>query len=195
MDALHTAAPRPVERPRVISVATALMAGGIAMFFATLLGTYWLFRSEAANSGAEWIAEGTIPLSGPNMMMLTLAMSAVTMQWAFYSIARNDRANASVALALTMVLGVAVANSQFFLYGQMGLGIADSISAVMIYAISGSFLALLAAAMIYLLIIAFRMLGGLYGPHQHGGVAGAAILWYLTIAVYAVIWYGVYISK
>lgn len=195
MDALHTAVPRPAERPRVVSVSTALMAGGIAMFFAALLGTYWQFRSDAAASGTEWIAEGTIPLTGPNMMMATLVMSAVTMQWAFYAIARNDRVNAYVALGLTIVLGIAVANSQFFLYGQMGLGIADSIQAVLIYAISGSFLALLGVAMIYLLIMAFRTLGGLYGPHQHGGIAGATILWYLTIAVYTVIWYGVYISK
>ncbi len=195
MDTVHTAQPRAVERPRVVSISTALVAGGIAMFFATLLGTYWMLRSEAVAGGTEWIAEGTIPLSGPNMMMATLAMSAVSMQWAFYAVTRNDRVNAYVALGLTMLLGVAVVNSQFFLYSQMELGIADSVQAVLVYAISGSFLALLAVAMVYLLIMTFRTFGGLYGPHQHGGIAGAAILWYLMIAVYTVIWYGVYITK
>jgi heme/copper-type cytochrome/quinol oxidase subunit 3 len=117
------------------------------------------------------------------------------MQWALWAVARNDRANAYVALGLTTLFGVAVINSQYWLYQQMDLGIADSVQAVLIYAISGSFIALLVSAMVYLAVVTFRTLGGQYGPHQHDAVTGAAIYWYVMVAVFAVIWLAVYVTK
>ena len=61
MDALHSAPPRPVERPRVVAVGTAVVAGSVAMFFATLLVVYWLLRAQELAAGNEWLAECTIP--------------------------------------------------------------------------------------------------------------------------------------
>ncbi len=195
MDAIHTAPPRPLEHPRIVAVGTAFASVAVAMFFAGLIATYLILRAQALALGEVWLQEVTIPLQPPNMMMVTMLLSCVAMQWAFWAVARNDRVNAYVALGLTLVLGAAVLNAQYWMYRQMSLGVADSIQAVLIYAITGSFLVLLVAAMVYLTVITFRTLGGQYGPHQHGGVAGAAMFWYVTVIVFAVIWYAVYITK
>lgn len=195
MGAVQAAPPRPLEHPRVVAVGTAFASVAVAMFFAGLLGTYLIMRAQTLSLAEAWLQDVVIPLQPPNMMMVTLLLSCVSMQWAFWAVARNDRVNAYVALGLTLLLGAAVLNAQYWMYRQMSLGIGDSIQAVLIYAITASFLALLVSAMVYLTAITFRTLGGQYGPHQHGGVAGAAMFWYVTVAVFAVIWYAVYITK
>lgn len=195
MDTVHTAPPRPVARPRVVPVGSALVSVGVLMFFAGLFGIYLSLRSETLGAGQEWLQGVPIPLQPPTVMVFTLLLSCFTVQWAFYAVARNDRVNAYVALGLTLLLGGAVINAQFWLYQQMGLVIAESVQAVLIYAISGAFLALLLSAMAYVLVVTFRTLGGQYGPHQHGGIAGATLYWYVMVAVFAVIWYAIYITK
>jgi cytochrome c oxidase subunit 3 len=193
MDAIHVAAVGPVERPRVAAVGTLLASGAVAMFFAGLLGIY-LFQREAIGHAA-WLEGVTIPLGPPSMMMATLGFSCISMQWALWAVARNDRLNAYVALGLTLLFGAAVINSQYWMYQQMALSIGESVQAVLIYAITGSFLAMLVSAMVYLFVVSFRTLGGQYGPHQHDSVTGAAIYWYVMVAIFAVIWIAVYITK
>ena len=43
--------------------------------------------------------------------------------------------------------------------------------------------------------VLFRTLGGQYGPHQHDAVTGVTIYWYVMVAIYAVIWIGLYVTK
>jgi heme/copper-type cytochrome/quinol oxidase subunit 3 len=195
MDAIHTAAPRPVERPRVQAVGATLIAAMAAMFFAAMLGAYLFLRSATLADGGDWLADITIPLQPANVMMATLVASCVTMQWAFYAVARNDRVNAYVALGITVLFGAATINAQYWMYQQMNIGISDSVEAVLIYAITGAYIALLISAMAYVATTTFRTLGGQYGPHQHDGVAGAAIYWYVTVAIFAAIWITIYITK
>ena len=44
-------------------------------------------------------------------------------------------------------------------------------------------------------LMAFRALGGQFTGRDREGVASAAMFWYVTIAVYAVIWYSIFITK
>ena len=46
------------------------------------------------------------------MMLLTLIVSAVTMQWAVSAIKHNDRTNTYLALGVTFLLGFAYINMQ-----------------------------------------------------------------------------------
>jgi cytochrome c oxidase subunit 3 len=193
MDAIHTAPPRPVERPRVTTIGTLLAGAGVAMFFAGLLGVYLLQREEVGRDA--WLEGVNIPVAPPTMILATLVFSCVSMQWSLWAVARNDRLNAYVALGLTMLFGAAVYNSQYWMYQQMQLVVGETIQAVLIYAITGGFLALLTSALAYLAVVTFRALGGQYGPHQHDAVTGVTLYWYLTVAIYFVIWLAVYITK
>jgi cytochrome c oxidase subunit 3 len=165
------------------------------MVFAVLLGIYLEVRTETLAVGGEWLEGFNVPLTPPNVMMVTLALSVVTMQWAHYSIVRSDRVNAYVALGLTMVFGFAFINSQAFMYSIMELGIRDGVQAMFIYVITGAHLAMVLGAMTFVGVAAFRALGGQFTPTQHDAVSAAAIYWYATVGVYAFIWIAIYIHK
>jgi heme/copper-type cytochrome/quinol oxidase subunit 3 len=50
-------------------------------------------------------------------------------------------------------------------------------------------------AMVMVVFVAFRALGGQYSSRNPDAVAAAAVFWDAMVAVYAVIWVGVYIMK
>lgn len=187
--------PPTPARPRLTSIASGFAGGVTAMFFAGLIGFYLTQRAATLGAGQEWLAGSEIPLTQPNVMLFGLLMSVVTMQWAYYSIVRDDRQNAYVALGLTLLFAIAYVNAQAYLYTRMQLVIADSFDAVLVYTITGAHLAITAGAMVYLAVVTFRALGGRYSPTQSDGVAGAAIYWYVVVGIYAVIWYAIYVVK
>ncbi|MET0664563.1 MAG: cytochrome c oxidase subunit 3 [Acidimicrobiales bacterium] len=187
-------APPPAPaRPRVLLVATVLGSSAVVMAFAALIGAYVALR---AGTDGAWLPEGVvIPLSPPNMGAVTLLMSAITLQWARYSIANDDRPNAYVALGLTLVLGLAYINSAVYLFTQMGAAIGRSIPELMLYVIGGFHIATIIAAMVFVALMAFRTLGGQYSGRDSEGIAAAAIFWNASVAIYIVIWYAVYVTK
>jgi cytochrome c oxidase subunit 3 len=190
------APPPEPPRPRVVLVGTAFAAMAAVMTLLSLVGIYIAQRADVLAAGETWLPEGSvIPLTPVNMAALTLVMSMVTVQWAVYSIGNDDRMNANIALGLTLVLGLAYLNSAAYLYTQMSLGIGDTLTGLLIYVISGTHVALTIGAMIFVLLMAFRTLGGQYSSRDREGVAAAAFFWHVTVALYLVIWYAVYIIK
>lgn len=186
------ARPAPA-RPRVLLVGTVLGSSAVVMAFATLIGAYVALR---AGTDGAWLPEGVvIPLSPGNIAAVTLLMSVVTLQWARYAIANDDRSNAYVALGLTLVLGLAYINAIVYLFTQMGAGIANSIPELMIYAISGFHIATVFAAIVFVALMAFRTLGGQYSGRDSEGIAAAAVFWNASVAIFIVIWYAVYVTK
>jgi heme/copper-type cytochrome/quinol oxidase subunit 3 len=190
------APPPEPPRPRVLLVGTAFAAMAAAMAFLALVGVYIAQRADVLATGGTWLPEGSvIPLTPVNMAALTLVMSVVTVQWAVYAIGNDDRVNANVAMGLTLLFGFAYLNSAAYLYTQMNLGIRDSIPGLLIYVLSGTHIALMIGAMIFLLLMAFRTLAGQFSSRDREGVAAAAFFWHVTVALYLVIWYAVYITK
>jgi hypothetical protein len=49
--------------------------------------------------------------------------------------------------------------------------------------------------MVFAALMAFRTLGGQYSARDREGVVAAAIYWYATAFVYAVVWYAVLVTK
>jgi cytochrome c oxidase subunit 3 len=128
------------------------------------------------------------------MQALTLAMSMVTMQWAVHAIVRDDRPHTFVALGVTLLLGAAFVNQSFFLFKQAGVKL-DQPEGPLFYAVTAGSLAMIVAGMIFIALMAFRALGGQFSSRQPDGIAAAAVFWYASCAVYAVVWVAVYIMK
>jgi heme/copper-type cytochrome/quinol oxidase subunit 3 len=189
-------APPPVlPRPRTIFVGTAFATGAVLMFFAGLFGLYVQARHDALASGETWIESGTISLVPGGMMMLTMAMSVVIMQWAVYAIARDDRPHAYLALGLTGLFGVSVITQTVYLYNRMGFVIDETVPALFVYVITGAHLVMLVVAMIFAGLMAFRALAGQFSSRQADGLASAALFWHAMVAVYAVVYYVIYVTK
>lgn len=192
----HALPPATVQRPRVLMIGTAFASAGALMLFAGLLGVYLSRRGELISAGDSWLPDDvTIPLQQPNVLLFTLLASALTMQWAVYAIARNDRVNTYLALALTFIFGIAFVNMQSYLYTLMQFDITANEQAVLVYAISGAHLAMLVVAMVFVALMAFRALAGQESRRQHDGISAAALFWHAAVLVYAVIWLAVYVTK
>lgn len=199
-------APATPARPRLLVTATALASAAVVMMFAGLLGAYVSFRADVITAGETWLPSGVvIPLTQPNMMMITMVFSAVIMVWALYSIKNDDRPNTYIALGLCLIFGIAYISQTAFLLNLMEMPLAvdfaagDEIDTLLrpplFYAIIGSHVVMVLAAMIYLVVMGFRTLGGQYSAKDVEGLYAAGFFWFVTVGVYLVIWYTIYITK
>ena len=178
-------------RRRELLFGTAFATGGVVMVLVTLLGAYLAARNAG---GVDWLANNKIPLTQPNMQMLTMVMSVFTMQWAVHSIARDDRPHAYLALGVTLVLGAAFVNQTTFLFKQAGVTMAQP-EGPLFYAVTGTHFAMVIAGLIFIVLMGFRALGGQFSSRQPDGISAAAVYWYACVATYALVWVAVYIMK
>ena len=193
----HVLPPAPaVQRPRVLVVGAAFAAAASFTVFIGLIGIYLAARVDVVGSGTAWLPEGaTIPLQQPNTMFITLIMSVFTMQWAVAAIAKNDRVNSYLAMGLTLMLGIATIVMTTYLWYLMELDIASGIQGVLIYTITGAHIVMLVLAMIFVALMGLRALGGQFTARQHDGITAAAVFWSARVAVYALIWLSIYVTK
>ena len=193
-----------VGRPRVLLVGTGLAGAGIIVFFAALIGIYLRVRHGVISGPAVdgeapvWFADGqTIPLTPANVAMATMLISCVSMQWAVDAVKNHDRTSAFFALGMTLLFGGAVINATSFLYTQSGFAISggSNPAGLLFYAVTGSHLALIVGALLFVVIMTVRTFGGEYGGHDREGVVAASLIWYLTTGIMLVVWYAVYVTK
>ena len=98
--------------------------------------------------------------------------------------------------AITVIFGLGVINMGAYLYTVMGLDMSvASITPVLIYTITGAHLIMLAGAILFAGLMAFRALGGQYTSRQYDGLSAAALFWHAQVVVFLVIWYAIYITK
>jgi cytochrome c oxidase subunit 3 len=183
--------PPPASRRRELLFATAFVSAGVIMTMLTLVGVYLAAR----NALGETFLEGSkIPLTQGNVQMLTLVMSAITMQWAVYAISRDDRTHAYLALGVTLLLGLAFVNQSTFLFRQANVA-SSAPGGTLFYAVTGTNLAMIVAGLAFIVLMAFRALAGQFSSRQPDGISAAAVYWYACVAMYAVVWIAVYIMK
>lgn len=189
--ASSTSLPATMPRRRELLFGTAFVAAGVSMALLSLIGNYIATRDAA---GLSWLANNQLSLTQPNMQLITLGMSVVTMQWAVWSLTQDDRRHTYLALGATLLLGIAFVNQTTFLYGEAGIAITQP-EGPLFYAVTGGHLAMVIAGLVFILLMGFRVLGGQYSSRQPDGVGAAAVFWYAAVALYAVIWFAVYVQK
>lgn len=188
--------PPEVARPRLLVLATSLVSAAMAMGFVGLLSVYIAQRAEVVAIGERWLPQGVdIPLTQPNFMGVTLAFSLVTIWWALSAVRNNDNGNAYLAFGLSLLFGIAFIAQTAYLFTIMEIEIAAEPRAVLLYAIIGTHIAMTIAAMVFAAMMALRTLGGDYTSRDYEGVLSVAIFWTVTVALYGVMWYAVYIIK
>ena len=190
--------PAPLRRPRQVLVGSTLASVASVAAFGVLFAVYFSLRADVIAGGDTWLPEGTtIPLSPGNVSMITLVMSLVTVQWAVWAAHRRDRQHTYLALGLTVLLGIAHVVQMGYLFTQWNLPLngEGSFQAVLLFTIFGLHLAMVAGALIFLTLMLLRSLGGQLTGHDAEGLSAGALYWYVTVAVFTVIWYGILIVK
>ncbi len=181
--------PRP-HRPRVLLVGTALSLGAVVMLFAGLIG---LYVSERRHS-AKWFPAGSIPLTPANIALFTLLLSIPMVHWAAQAVRNNDRVNSWLSLGLTALLGVAFINATVFIWSNSHIGV-DKAPGLLLYVVTGAHVALVAVALVLIVITAFRTLGDSDVRADAEAVTAVTLSWDVTVAIFAVIWYAIYVTK
>ena len=188
------AAPR--TRGRTVLVATGFAVAGTIMYFAGLFGVYFQQRAQFRAAGTEWIpGDARIELTAPGMIMWTLIISCAVIQWAVYSIARDDRQHALLAIGATLAMGAMVIVQTGWQYTQMGLVADESRAGTLIYTLSISHLVMVIVGMVFVALMGFRALAGQYSSRQTDGIVAASIWWYSLTFIYFILWIGVFIAK
>ncbi len=187
--------PEPA-RPRLLLLATSLVSVAVGMGFMGLIGHYVSERAVVIAAGERWLPDGVvIPLTQPNFMGLTLAFSVITIWWSVAAIKNDDRPNAFIAFAVTLVFGFAFLAQTAYLFTIMQLEILTSERSALIYAIIGAHMVITVIAMGFAAVMALRTLGGEYSSRDYEGVLCSALFWTMMVALYGVMWYAIYITK
>ena len=180
-----------LPRRRQLLFGTTFVAVGVAMFQLALVGMYMAERSAHRN---VWLSENVIPLTQPNMQLGTLILGSIFIQWAVWAIARNERTQAYMGLGATLLMGAAFLNQTTFLWSEVKLTMAQ-VEGPTFYAVTGAHFAIVAASMVFIVLMAVRTLGGQYSSRLPDGVSAAALFWHVAVALYSVLWLAVYIMK
>jgi heme/copper-type cytochrome/quinol oxidase subunit 3 len=187
------AVPGASDRPRPLVVATFLVIVAGVMLFAGLLGSYGFARSEAMDSGQEWLpATVLLPNLPIAITYLSLAMSSVTAQWSVAAIISGARTQMYVAVGLTLVLGAAFINGLTFIWQRLGLGAVDNDFATWMYALTVTHLVVVVAAMVLFVVMGFRALGGQFSAKDRQFVDCAAAFWHFMVVAGAAIWFSIW---
>lgn len=189
-------APAP-RRPRVLLIGSAFGAAASALVVLTTLAVYLQVRDDFRDAGGTGgIPDDFIlPLTPGGMGMVTLLMSVVTVSWAVWALRRDDRPHAYLAIGVTILLGIAFINATVYLYQSLSLGLTASSLGGLLYIVTGSHLVMTVVGLVFVAAMGFQSLGGQLTGRDAEGMSAAALYWYVNVAVYAVIYYGIYITK
>jgi cytochrome c oxidase subunit 3 len=186
--------PAPAAQPRrQVVVATALFAAAVTMLVGAMTALWFHFR-DAVPKNTWKPAKMVVPEVATNVFWVTGFLACLIIQWAVYSAKRGDRQHASVALGIVFILGLALLNSQAYVWRRINLPVkGDSSYNSMFYAFTGTLFVLILIGVIYAAVAAFRYLGGRTKDRET--LAGLALYWYFLAAIITVAWYTIYVTK
>ena len=185
--ALPPAAAPPRRNVALVGTMFAIAAG--TMLLGGLLAAYFGTRQSFQDSGQEWVDGSIIPNVALVVGYATLLMSSFTAQWAVAAIKLDDRRQGYVALGLTLLLGAAFINALTFSWSELGMAAGDGGFADSMYAVTATHVALVVAAIVLFLVMAFRVVGGQYGPRNSEFVASAVAFWHFVVLAGVAIWW------
>ncbi len=193
---LATAPPPEPRRPRLLLIGAAFGSVASALVVLSTLAVYLQLRGDFLAGGGQAAPDDfVLPLTPGGMGMVTLLMSLVSVSWAVWSLRRDDRPHAYLAVGLTLLFGIAFVNVTVYLYQQLTLPLTVSGLGGLFYVVTGAHLVMVVVGMVFVAAMGFQSLGGQLTGRDADGMSAAALYWYVTVAVYGVIYYGIYITK
>lgn len=182
---LPTGAPTPGRpgRPRrgTGTIGTLLFVTADAMVLAALLAVYVTIKGGSAAWPPKGVHVGTYI---PTMISITVVMSGFAVQWAVFAARRNDGRNAVMAMILTLFLGVAVANLEWLAFVRAGFGFKAHTYGTLYYLLIGYHVVHLLAAILVVLVLAFRTMAGHFSTDRHDPLRAGAVFWQYSNVVW-----------
>jgi cytochrome c oxidase subunit 3 len=174
----------------------ALFIASEVMFFAAFFWAFFdasLYPKEA--TGGVWPPKGieTVNAFGlPLMMTLILLLSGTTVTWAHHAIIEGNRSIASIALGLTVLLGILFTGFQLYEYAHAHFGFKDGIYPSTFYMATGFHGFHVLIGTIFLAVCWWRTVAGHFTPKSHFGFEAAAWYWHFVDVVWLFLFVSVY---
>jgi heme/copper-type cytochrome/quinol oxidase subunit 3 len=187
-----TTGPTAAQRAKTLPLATVVAIGAGVMLFAGLFAAHLAIKSNTA----VWPPKGIkfdYYLSAT--LLITAALSMVTIEWAAYGIRHNYRGQSLWAFVLTIGFGVAYLNGLYYLITKFALhpgktAYGTSVSAIVTAAFAMGLLGLGAA-----MLAALRTAGHQLTMVNYQVMRATAWIWHFAIgAVWTAVFYSVFIA-
>ena len=180
------------ERPRprnLFNLGVLLAAAGGIMG----IGAFVAAWASVAQKTHPWPPKGvTVSNYSGTMLVLTMLMSAVTVEWGVYAARRGQRSQSVAGFAMSIGLGLAFLNLLWFFGRRLGFGPAASPYAVVLYSMLAVMGIAVAVGVCALIAAMVRVLGSQVGPGNTEPARAVAWFWqFLVLAwvvVYATVW-------
>jgi heme/copper-type cytochrome/quinol oxidase subunit 3 len=175
-------------------LATVMLLGAEAMFFAGLMGAFLVFRL-----GSEiWPPpfQPRLPTAVTAVNTLILLASAATMLLALQANRRDERARLLRSLSWTAVLGAGFLLVQGFEWIRLlhfGLTVSSSVYGGLFYTLIGFHGAHVFGALIWLLVVWLKARQGKYDRRNEGGLQSCSMYWIFVVALWPVLYGLVYL--
>ncbi len=181
------------ERPRnVLTMGVLLLASSGTMLFGSLIAAYLHLRRLTG----RWPPEGVrLDLYLANMLMLTMVLSAVSVEWACHALRRDERRQTCAALGITLGLGVAFLNLLWYTSGTVRFG-ADSHPYGLVVTAMAILIGLaVAVGVAFVTLTLLRVAGRQLSAADPVQLRAAACYWHFTVVACAAVWYTVAVLK
>jgi heme/copper-type cytochrome/quinol oxidase subunit 3 len=166
---------RPAAQPRgttVLGMLLVLAAEG--MMLGVVIAVYFAIKAGSP----LWPPSGVnINTYVPTVVSITATMSACSVGWLLVSTKRNDQRSALSASILSVVLGLAMANGQWYSLTQAGFSIGDHAYGTLFYLLMGLHLLHLIAGIVMLVVVGGQTLAGHFGSDDHEPVRATVYFW------------------
>jgi len=183
---------RPAPRRNLLNVATLVIVTGGTALFAALISAY----AGLAHYAKVWPPHGVrIDDYVGNMLAITAIMSAVTVEWAWYSIKRDDPAQATWGLLLTFGFGASFILLLWQTGRRAGFGPGTAKIgpfAVVYFAMLGAIGLIALFGLVAVIMALARTIGRQFSSTNNEMLRATAWIWEFVvvcwIAVFATIW-------
>lgn len=180
-------------RPRNVLTLTALLvdAAGI-MLFAALVGALVHVRHYAGPFPPKGV---TIDRYLGNLVVITMLMGAVTIEWGYSAVRRDQRRQASTALGITIGLGLAVLNLLSWGAGRVNFGPGTSAYGTLVTALVLLLGLVIGLGVGFVTFTLFRVAGSQVSAAEPDQIRAAAWYWHFTVLAAVAVWYTVVILR
>jgi heme/copper-type cytochrome/quinol oxidase subunit 3 len=179
--------PGPVPgRPRrgTSTIGTLLFVTADFMVLAAVVAVYLAIKEGSVTWPPRGVQVGTYI---PTMITITAIMSSFSVHWCIFAARRNDGRNAAIALGLTLFLGLAVANLEWLQFVRTGFGFNDHPYGTLFDVLVGYHLLHQLAALLVVLVLAFRTMAGHFTGDRHDALRAGAVFWQYSVVVWYVV--------
>jgi len=169
-----------------------LLAGSGTMFFATLVGVYLHLRQVTK----PWPPEGVkLDLYLGNLLIITMILSAVTVEWACYAMRRGERKQGSAALGVTLGLGVAFLNLLSYSADRVSFDAASHTYGLVVTAMVMLLGIAVGTGVAFVTLTLLRVSGRQLSATDSSQVRATACYWHFAVAASIAVWYTVAVLK